>query len=79
MGKYKRKKYLSKNYKNISINKRFLSSNNKKYLSKFIILQKEFPDVIEIHNRPNYVQKSDKLKSKIIIYFHNNPLKYIRF
>ncbi len=75
-GNTKRKKYLTKNYKNISINKRFLSSNNKKYLSKFIDLQKNnFPEVIEIHNRPNYVDEiSDKLKSKIILYFHNNPL-----
>ena len=75
-GNTKSKKYLSSNYKNISISKKFLSSNNKKYLSKFIILQKELkPDVIEIHNRPNYVQEiSEKLKTKIILYFHNNPL-----
>ena len=39
-GNTKSKKYLSKNYKNISINKRFFTSNNKKYLSKFIDLQK---------------------------------------
>ena len=45
-------------------------------MSKFIDLQKNnFPEVIEIHNRPNYVDEiSDKLKSKIILYFHNNPL-----
>ena len=75
-GNTKSKKYLSSNYKNISISKKFLSSNNKKNLSKFIILQKEIkPDVIEIHNRPNYVQEiSEKIKSKIILYFHNNPL-----
>lgn len=75
-GNTKSKKYLSSNYKNISISKKFLSSNNKKYLSKFIFLQKEIkPDVIEIHNRPNYVQEiTEKIKSKIILYFHNNPL-----
>ena len=75
-GNTKSKKYLSKNYKKISIEKRFLSSNNKKYLSKFIELQKkEESKIIEIHNRPNYVGEiSNKLKSKVILYFHNNPL-----
>ena len=75
-GNTKSKKYLSTNYKNISINKSILSSNNKKYLSKFIDLQKGIePDIIEIHNRPKYVTEiKDKLKSKIILYFHNSPL-----
>ncbi len=75
-GNTKNRKYLSKNYKNISINKRFLSSNNRKYLFKFIKLQKnKEPDIIEIHNRPNYVDDiSNNLKSKIILYFHNSPL-----
>ncbi len=75
-GNTKNKKYLSSNYKNILISKRFLSSNNKKYLTKFINLQKKIkPDIIEIHNRPNYVNEIAKnLKSKIILYFHNNPL-----
>ena len=40
-GNTKSKKYLSKNYKNISINKNILSSSNKKYLTKFIDLQKK--------------------------------------
>ncbi len=75
-GNTKSKKFLSKNYKNISIDKSFLSSNNKKYLSKFINLQKnQEPDIIEIHNRPNYVNEiCEKINSKIILYFHNNPL-----
>ena len=75
-GNTKSKKYLSSNYKNISISKKFLSSNNKIYLSKFINLQKEIkPDIIEIHNRPNYVYEiTENIKSKIILYFHNNPL-----
>ena len=75
-GNTKSDKYLSKNYKNISINKNILSSNNKKYLSKFIDLHRNNePEIIEIHNRPNYVKEiNDKLKSKIILYFHNSPL-----
>ncbi len=70
------KKYLSTNYRNILINKKLFSSNNKLYLDKFIELQKKNePDIIEIHNRPNYVdQISKQLKAKIILYFHNSPL-----
>ena len=75
-GNTKTKKYLTRNYKNISISKKFLSSNNKQYLSKFINLQKKIrPDIIEIHNRPNYVYEiTENLRSKVILYFHNNPL-----
>ncbi len=75
-GSTNRKKYLSNNYENISIDKKFLSSNNKKYLSKFIDIHKNnSPEIIEIHNRPNYVGEiKENLKSKIILYFHNNPL-----
>jgi len=69
-------KYLTDNYINFSINTNFLTSNNKEYLTKFNIYQKyNEADIIEIHNRPNYVKKiADNLKSKIILYFHNNPL-----
>ncbi len=75
-GNTKSKKYLTRNYKNISISKKFLTSNNKQYLSKFINLQKKIrPDIIEIHNRPNYVYEiTENLRSKVILYFHNNPL-----
>ena len=69
-------KYLSSNFKNIRIKTNVLTSSNKKYLNKFIAIQKiSEPDIIEIHNRPNYVETiASKLKSKIILYFHNNPL-----
>ena len=68
--------YLSDNYKNIKINQTYLSSSNKKYIKKFIDIQKiNQPDIIEIHNRPNYVDSIfENLNSKIILYFHNNPL-----
>ena len=71
-----KKKYLSKNFFNIKINKNIFSSNNKKYLEKFIEINKRIPqDLIEIHNRPSYVKAiSENLKSKIMLYFHNNPL-----
>ena len=70
------KSYLTENFKNIIIKENILSSSNKKYLNKFIEDQKVNPsDIIEIHNRPNYVDTiHDKVNSKIILYFHNNPL-----
>ena len=70
------KKYLTNNFKNIKINPTVLASSNVKYVRKFISLQENNePNIIEIHNRPNYVDIiHDKLSSKIILYFHNNPL-----
>ena len=68
--------YLSKNFYNVKINSGILTSNNKKYIEKFIKYQKKnSADIIEIHNRPNYVDTiNSKLESKIILFFHNNPL-----
>ena len=75
-GNTNNKDYLSYNYKNIKINQTYFSSSNKKYINKFISIQKEDqPSIIEIHNRPNYVVPIyESLNSKIILYFHNNPL-----
>ena len=75
-GNTKRKQFLSKNFINIKINSNILSSNNRKYLAKFVDLNlNNIPDIIEIHNRPSYVEIiKKKLNSKIILYFHNNPL-----
>ena len=69
-------KYLSNNFHNVEVNSSLLGSNNKKYIEKFITYQTKNPaDIIEIHNRPNYVDTIYKnLNSKIILYFHNNPL-----
>ena len=70
------KKFLSKNYKNINFKKKIFQSSSKLYVNDFIKLQKnELPDIIEIHNRPNYLaQINDNLKSKTILFFHNDPL-----
>jgi len=71
------KDYLSKNYINININlKSKLSSSTIEYCNKFIKNSKKFDfDLIEIHNRPLvYTYLSKKLKSKYILYFHNDPL-----
>ena len=74
-GNTNKKAYLSNNFKNIKISSNILFSNNKKYLQKFINLNiKDSPDIIEIHNRPSYVKAiKENLKSKIMLYFHNNP------
>ena len=71
------KDYLSKNYINININlKSKLSSSTIEYCNKFIKNSKKFDfDLIEIHNRPLvYTYLSKKIKSKYILYFHNDPL-----
>ena len=77
-GYTKSKKYLTKNYFNInlkSINSKF-SSTTTEYSKKLIkeIGSKNF-DIVEIHNRPlilyNLVNKID---TKFIFYFHNDPL-----
>ena len=70
------KSLLSKNYTNIELNQNSLfQSQGKFYVNKFIELQKKNkPDIIEVHNRPNYLKYIIKLNSKIVLYFHNDPL-----
>ena len=72
------KNYLTKNYINISlknIKSKFKSSTNE-YTKKLIDkIEKNNFDLIEIHNRPLILKKlSQKIKTKFIIYFHNDPL-----
>ncbi|MDA7808814.1 glycosyl transferase family 1, partial [Candidatus Pelagibacter sp.] len=70
------KSILSKNYTNIELNKSSLfQSQSRYYVNRFIELQKTInADIIEIHNRPNYLKYIKKLNSKIVLYFHNDPL-----
>ena len=70
------KKPLLKNYINIDLKKSFLQSNSKNYVNEFLQSEKKInSDIIEIHNRPNYVQHLKNLENKkIILYFHNDPL-----
>jgi len=70
------KKTLSKNYINIDLKKKFYQSSSKQYVESFLNYEKKInSDIIEVHNRPNYIKylKKDN-KSKIILYFHNDPL-----
>ena len=65
-----------KNYININLNKSVFQRNSKNYVSKFLEQEKENnSDIIEIHNRPNYIRYLENIKNKkIILYFHNDPL-----
>jgi len=65
-----------KNYVNIKLDRSILQSNSKSYVSKFLEKEKENnSDIIEIHNRPNYIRYLENIKNKkIILYFHNDPL-----
>ena len=74
--KYVLQKTLLKNYINIDLDKSFLQSNSKNYINKFLDIEKKInSDVIEIHNRPNYIQYLKNVENKkIILYFHNDPL-----
>ena len=72
------KKKLSPNYVNIELKKKILRSQSKDYVSKFLEIQKNInPDIIEIHNRPIYVEKLVQLKTNLVLYFHNDPITMI--
>jgi glycosyltransferase involved in cell wall biosynthesis len=71
-------KKLSNNYININLSKKLLSSQSKEYVQKFLDMQLKFnSEIIEVHNRPNYINKLTKLKSKLVLYFHNDPISMI--
>ena len=64
-------------YVNINLRKNIFSSQTKNYVKKFIRLEKKNDStIIEIHNRPSYIQiLSKEIKRKIFtLYFHNDPL-----
>ena len=73
------KKIFNVNYVNIPFGKKILQSGSKSYVSKFLNIEEQNPsDIIEIHNRPNYLDYFLKtLKAKIVLYFHNDPLTMI--
>jgi glycosyltransferase involved in cell wall biosynthesis len=72
-------KYLSKNYINIPLKKNSLfKSQTKEYVTNFCkLLSKQTNEIIEIHNRPNYVKFLLSINSKLVLYFHNDPLSMI--
>ena len=77
-GHTKSKDYLTKNYFNIELSniKSKFRSATREYISKLV---KKFKyqkyDLIEIHNRPVILDELiKKIKSRYIMYFHNDPL-----
>ena len=70
------KKKLSTNYINLDLKKELLISTSKKYVESFIEIEKKIrSDLIEVHNRPNYINMIKKnYKNKLFLYFHNDPL-----
>ena len=64
-------------YINIELPKKILTSNSKNYINSFILKERKVKsDLIEIHNRPNYLNfLYGKLnKRNYSIFFHNDPL-----
>ena len=70
------KKKLSKNYINLNLNKKIFQSTSKNYIKTFLDYHKDLDaDLIEVHNRPNYINLiKHKFINKLILYFHNDPL-----
>ena len=71
------KKKFKIKYINIRLSKNPLLSQTRSYVNSFINLQKKYNfSIIEIHNRPIYInQLYKKLPNKILsLYFHNDPL-----
>ena len=68
----------SDNYVNIELKKSFLKSQTRDYVNKFVELHKnQNIDIIEIHNRPNYIEFLNSLNTKKVLYFHNDPISMI--
>ena len=72
------KSILLKNYKNIKLSNFLFQSKSKNYVNNFINYEKKYnSDIIEIHNRPNYIKFIKPFYNKtkkIILYYHNDPL-----
>ncbi len=76
-GNTKFKKKFKLRYQNIDLYNNPLRSQTKAYVNKFIFLQNKYNlSIIEIHNRPSYINLlKKKLNKKILaLYFHNDPL-----
>ena len=70
------KKKLLSNYTNLNFTKFFFRSSSKVYVKKFLDKEKiKKSNLIEIHNRPEYVNSVYKKNKNIVLYFHNNPLE----
>ena len=66
-------------YKNIELKKILLQSGSKAYIENFLKIEEKNPsDIIEVHNRPNYIKYLyGKISGNIVLYFHNDPLSMV--
>ena len=71
------KKKLLRNYINLPFSRELFQSSSKIYVDNFLKEEKRYnSNIIEIHNRPSYVNAIFKQsESKIVLYFHNDPLE----
>ena len=66
---------LKDKYINLKIDNFFFQSKSKIYLKKFIDHEQKFnSDIIEIHNRPNYLDYIFNFNKNLVLFFHNDPL-----
>jgi glycosyltransferase involved in cell wall biosynthesis len=70
------KKKLSNNYIDLKLDKKLFESTSKKYVESFLSYEEKIKsDLIEIHNRPNYIKLITKnFNNKLVLFFHNDPL-----
>ena len=70
------KRIYNLNYKNIKLKKDIIRSSSKVYIEEFLKFESENPsDIIEIHNRPAYIDPIVKqINGRIVLYLHNDPL-----
>ena len=71
------KKILSNNYINLVFDRKIFFSSNNLYVKSFLE-HKEIlnSDLIEVHNRPNYIKIiKTKYQNRLFLYFHNDPLQ----
>ena len=67
---------LSNKYINLKFNRKFYKSSSKLYVETFLLTEKKFnSDIIEVHNRPNYIKQINEVYTgRVILFFHNDPL-----
>ena len=71
------KNFLSANYINLIFDKKIFFSSNNQYVKSFINYKETLnSDLIEVHNRPNYIKIiKTKYQNRLFLYFHNDPLQ----
>ena len=64
------KKKFKLRYINIDLKKKFLSSQTRNYVSKFLLIQKKYNfSIIEVHNRPSYINQLSKSLKKLFYHY----------